>query len=74
MWGEIVGVNFTDVLRKAFTRQDPKNAQNRFKWSVFYAPLGSAHAKIACKMLVKLALDVITFPILMLITNCCSLK
>jgi len=46
-------VDFTNVLRKAFMRADPKSPKN----TVFFALLGSAPVKAACKMLMKLTSD-----------------
>jgi len=48
------GVNFTNIIRAAFPRADPKSAKNNVKLSVFFVLLGSAHIKAACKMLMKL--------------------
>ena len=47
-------VNFTNVLRAAFTRADPKSTKKTVKLSSFFALLGSARVKAARKMLVKL--------------------
>jgi len=49
-------VNFINILRAAFWRTDPKSAKNTVKQSVFFALLGSTHAKAAHKMLMKLTL------------------
>jgi len=50
----ILGVNFTNILRAAFTRADPKNAKKLFNLTVFFALLGSSRVKAARRMLVKL--------------------
>ena len=47
-------VNFTNVLQAAFTRADLKSAIKLLNLTVFFALLGSARIKAACKMLVKL--------------------
>ena len=57
--GEIdpsTGVNFTNILRAAFTRSDPKSAIKLLNLTVFFALLGSVRVKAAHRMLVKLAL------------------
>ena len=51
------GVNFTNVLRAAFTRADPKSAKKTVKLSSFIVLLGSARVKAACRTLVKLTPD-----------------
>ena len=48
------GVNFTNVLRAAFTRTDPKSAIKLLNLTVFHVLLGSARVKAACRMMVKL--------------------
>ena len=48
------GVNFTNVLRPAFTHTDPKSAIKLLNLTVFFALLGSARVKAACRTLVKL--------------------
>ena len=48
------GVNFTNILRAAFTRSDPKKAKKTVKLSSLIALLGSLRTKAACKMLAKL--------------------
>ena len=48
------GVNFTNVIRAAFTRADPKSAKKLLKLTVFFVLLGSARVKAAGRMLVKL--------------------
>jgi hypothetical protein len=50
--------NFINVLQAAFMRTGHENtghenANNKVKSSVFFALLGSVHAKAACKMLIK---------------------
>jgi hypothetical protein len=52
------GVNFTNILHKAFTRSDPKSAKETDSLTLFFAQLGSARAKAALKMLVISTLDV----------------
>jgi len=49
-----LGVNFTHVLRAAFTRADPKSAIKLLNLTVFFALLGSARVKAARRTLVKL--------------------
>ena len=41
------------VLQAAFTRADPKSEKKTAQVSSFFALLGSAHVKAACRMLVK---------------------
>ena len=60
-WGPALGVflnppvvNFTNILQAAFTRADPKSAKQLLNWIVFFALLGSARVKAACRTLVKL--------------------
>ena len=48
------GVNFTNILRAAFTRADPKSAIKLLILTVFFALLGSVRIKAARRMLVKL--------------------
>ena len=48
------GVNFTNILRAAFTGADPKSAIKLLNLTVFFALLGSARVKAACRTLVKL--------------------
>jgi len=45
----LAGVNFTNVLRAAFTLKDPKSAKKTVKLSSFFALLGSALVKAARK-------------------------
>jgi len=47
-------VNFTNILRAAFTRADPKSANKQLNLTVFFALLGSARVKAARRTLVKL--------------------
>jgi hypothetical protein len=47
-------VNFTNILRTAFTSKDHKSAKNTVKSSVFFALLGSERSKAAHKPLMKL--------------------
>ena len=47
-------VNFINVLREAFTLADPKSTKKLLNLMVFFALLGSARVKAACRMLVKL--------------------
>ena len=49
-----LGVNFTNVLRAAFTLTDPKSAKKLLNLTVFFALLGSTIAKAAHRTLVKL--------------------
>jgi len=51
-----LGVDFTNILRAAFTCADPKSAKKTVKLNSFIALLVSAHVKAACKTLVKLTL------------------
>jgi len=56
LWVKLTpGVNFINILIKAFKQADHKSAKNTVKLSVSFTLLGSAHIKAACKMLVKLA-------------------
>jgi len=48
------GVNFINILRSAFTGVDPKSAKKTVKLAIFFALLGSAFVKAACRMLMKL--------------------
>jgi len=48
------GVNFINILQKAFICADPKRAKNTVNPSVFFALLGSLQAKAFRKMLMKL--------------------
>ena len=50
-------VNFTNVLQAAFMRVDPKSAIKLLNLTVFFALLGSARIKAACRTLVKLTPD-----------------
>ncbi len=50
----ITGVNIINVLPAAFVRTDHESAKKADNLTVFFALLGSAHAKAACKMLMKL--------------------
>ena len=47
-------VNFTNILRAAFTRADPQSAKKLLNLTVFFALLGSGRVKAACRTLVKL--------------------
>jgi len=47
------GVNFTNVLRSAFTRSDPESAKNSQAASLFFVLLGSGHVKAVLKTLAK---------------------
>ncbi len=40
-----VGVNFTDILLKAFTHKDPKSAKNTVKPSVVFCAFGICTSK-----------------------------
>ncbi len=44
------GVDFTNILFKAFMSADPKYTKNTVKPSFFFALLESACVKAACKM------------------------
>ena len=48
------GINFTNILRAAFRCADPKSTKKTVKLSSFFALLGSAPAKAAHRMWVKL--------------------
>jgi len=48
------GVNFINVLLKAFILVDPKSIKMTVKLSIFFTHLGSAHIKASCKTLMKL--------------------
>jgi len=48
------GVNVNNVLKAAFTRPDPKSAKKTVKLSVFFSLLGSANAKAARRLWMKL--------------------
>ncbi len=48
------GVDFTNILRAAFTCADSKKIQSNFQY--LFALLGSAWVKASCKMLMKLTL------------------
>jgi hypothetical protein len=39
---DFTGINFTNILRTAFTRADPKSAKKTDDFIVFFALLGSA--------------------------------
>ena len=43
------GVNFTNILRAAFTCADPESTIKLLNLTVFFALLGSAQVKAACK-------------------------
>ena len=49
-----LGVNFTNVLRAAFTHANLKSTKKTIRLSSFFALLGSGHVKAAHRMLVKL--------------------
>ena len=51
------GFNFTNILRAAFRRADPKSAKKTIKLSSFFVLLESALVKAARRMLVKLTPD-----------------
>ncbi len=51
------GVNFINILQAAFTHRDPESAKETVKRFVFFELLGSASAKKACRMLMKLTPD-----------------
>jgi hypothetical protein len=48
------GVDFTNILLAALMGSDTKSTKNTVKLLVFFALLGSLHAKVECKILVKL--------------------
>jgi len=50
---ETVLVNFTNILRKAFTYTDPKSAKKTESLTVFFALWESARVKAACKIWLK---------------------
>ncbi len=50
-----LGVNFTNVLRAAFTLVDPKSVKKIDQLTVFFTLLGSACVKAVRRMLVKLS-------------------
>ena len=53
-WAHIrSSVNFINILRVAFTRANPKSAKKTVKSSSFFALLGSACVKAACRTLMK---------------------
>ena len=54
LYGNRPRVNFTNILQAAITRTDPKSAIKLLNLTVFFALLGSAGVKAACRMLVKL--------------------
>jgi len=47
------GVDFTHILRAAFTHADPKSTKIQSSHPCLFSLLGSVHIKAACKMLVK---------------------
>ena len=51
-----LGVNFINVLRAAFTLEDPKSSKQLLDLMVFFALLGSVGVKAARRMLMKLTL------------------
>ena len=50
----LFGVNFTKILRAAFTLADPKSAKKVLNLTVLFALLVSAGVKAAYKTLMKL--------------------
>jgi hypothetical protein len=48
------GGNFTNILQAAFRHANPDSTKKTVKLSVFFVLLGSALAKAACRMLMKL--------------------
>ncbi len=52
------GVNFNNVLLKAFLHADPKSTKNTDSLAVFFMLLGSLQVKSAHKMLAKSTLGV----------------
>ncbi len=51
-------VNLTNILKAAFVCSDPESAKKIDNLTVFFALLGSAHAKAAYIILMKLPLTV----------------
>ncbi len=49
-------VDFTNILREAFKRADPKSTKKTDNLTVFLALMGSAHVKASNEVLVKLTL------------------
>ncbi len=49
------GVNFTNILRKAFTLKDPKSVKHIDNLTVFFTLFGSAHVKTVLRTLMKLS-------------------
>jgi hypothetical protein len=56
---EQAGVNFTNILHKAFKQQRSQKHKNTVKPSVFYVLLGSARLKAACRTLIKSTPDLV---------------
>jgi len=55
---ESPGVNFTNILRAAFAHADPKSTKRQSSsHQCIFVLLGSLHAKVACKTLVKSTLE-----------------
>jgi len=52
------GVNFINVLQAAFALTDPNSNKNTDNLTIFFALLGLARLKAACKMLMKLTTGV----------------
>jgi len=50
------GVDFTNILRAAFTLSDPKSTKKTDGLTVFFALFGFSRIKAVCKMLVKLTI------------------
>jgi hypothetical protein len=48
------GVNFTNIIRAAFTQADPKSAKKTVKLSVFFEHSGSACIKSALRTMIKI--------------------
>jgi len=48
------GVNFINILRVAFACADPESSKKTENLTVFFALLGSAPLKAACRALMKL--------------------
>ena len=55
-----IGVNFTNVLRAAFTSPDLKSKTKLLNLTVFFALMGSEFLKAAHRMLVKLTPGLLT--------------
>ena len=61
--GRRQSVDFINVLSAAFTLADPKSAKKLLDLTVFFALLGYASVKSACRILMKLAPGNVTISI-----------